>query len=176
MRPPDYPFVTPQPWRRPTHGGPRYGTDDTYRLAAAWLEDCDTVADWGGGFGYFGTFLSPRVTYTVVDGTRHQPTDVLADLTTYTVPSAGILLRHILDNAPDWEAVLRNAVAACQHRLCLVTFTPAAATTHVAKMKSGWPVRHFNPDDLRTALGSWLVRDFTVTTSHPEHVYYGARP
>lgn len=163
--------VTARAWKTPTHGGPRYGTDDTYRAAAAWLAPCATIADWGGGYGYFGAFV-PTARYTVVEGTRHSGADILADLATYRAPSDGILIRHVLDNTPEWPAVLANALAAFRHRMVVITFTPPAETTAVVKLKSGWPITHFNPDDLRRAMGTLLVHDEGMDTSHPERLYY----
>ncbi len=168
-------YVTAAPWRASLQH-PQYGTRDTYRLAAAWLQHCPTVADWGGSTGFFGTCLPAGVRYTVVDGTHQVAGQVLADLATYHAPSAGILLRHVLDMTPQWALVLQNALRAAQERVVVVTFTPPVADTHVVHVKSGWPIWHFNPDDLRAVMGAWLVDDETLMTTHPEHVYYLARP
>jgi hypothetical protein len=54
----------------------------------------------------------------------------------------------------------------------VVTFTPAARVSHVARLKSGWPIWHFNPADLRREMGEYLVSDELLLTSHPEHIYY----
>ena len=163
------PAVTPVGWPRAQF---QYGTEATYHLAAAWLKDCPDVADWGGAQGFFGTCLPPTVRYTIVDGTQQGPDQVLADLSTYHEPSAGILLRHVIDHARDWRRILHNAMAAAQHRLVVVTFTPPAETTQLIEKKNGWPVWRFNPDDLRDAMISMLVHDEAVPTSHPEHIYY----
>ncbi len=165
----------------PTAWGPnlqhaQYGTDDTYRLAANWLEDCATVADWGGGAGYFERFLRPEQSYTCIDGTAYSPQTTVRDLTTYLGKSDGILLRHVLDQSEDWLAILVNAKASCEHRLAVVTFTPDATWTRRVKVKSGWPVMHFNPSDLRQVMGPWLVGEWSMKTSHPERIYYLERP
>ena len=173
-------FVTPRPWHLP--GKLRYGAADTYRLAADWLQTCPTVADWGGGTGFFRPFLPNSVRYTRVDGTQ-QPdrmaraltgndVQVLADLTTYREPSDGILLRHVLDNTDEWQPILANALTAFRQRLVVVTYTPAATMTTVVRHEHGWPVRHFDHEDLIGAMGSLLVRFAFVPTSHPERVYY----
>ncbi len=172
---PPGPYVTLVPWRASLQH-PQYGTADTYRLAATWLQHCPTVADWGGSTGFFGTCLPASVQYTIVDGTQQVAGQVLADLATYQEPSDGILLRHVLDATPEWDVVLRNALAACRQRLVVVTHTPPAAETAIVHVKSGWPIWHFNPADLRAIMGTWLVSDEAVITSHPEHVYYLERP
>jgi hypothetical protein len=170
-------FVTPIPWRRRLL---QYGAPDTYRLAAAWLQECATVADWGGASGWFSLFLNGRTSaYTCVDGTEAfegLTPRVLADLTTYHTPSDGILLRHVLDETPDWRPILVNALAAFRQRLVVVTFTPSVPLTRMAKRGGGWPVWHFNPADLTTLMGDLLVRVEDVPTTHPERVYYLERP
>lgn len=153
----------------------RYGTDDTYRMAAGWLEGCYEVADWGGGSGYFRKFLPASVRYTVIDGTKHNEQTMVADLAAYTEPADGILLRHVLEHNDQWRTVLANALHACRYRLVVVTFTPDTDVTHRMKMKSGWPVWAFATAELRTELGVFLVHDQPVQTSHPEHVYYVER-
>lgn len=164
-------FVTPRRWRRTLL---RFGSPDTYRLAASWLRECSDVADWGGSTGYFRCCLPETVAYTVVDGTRQTLTHnfVLANLTQYHVPSDGILLRHVLDNTLEWQQILDNAVAAFRRRLVVITFTPAAMETHRAKNQCGWPCWHFQPDDLRVRMAPWLVSEQWIHTTHPEHVYY----
>lgn len=155
---------------------PSYGTDDTYRLAAAWLEGCPDVADWGGGLGHFASFLPATTRYTLVDGTSHRDGTVVADLRQYRRQASGILLRHVLEHNDEWETILRQAVQACRQRLCVVTFTPDRGRTERIKVKSGWPVWSLAPVDVRTVLGAGLIRDEACETSHPEHVYYWARP
>jgi hypothetical protein len=170
--------VTPAPWA-PHLQHPQYGSDDTYRLAAAWVRDCPTVSDWGGSRGYLFNFLPKTVRYLPVDGTMQASVDaaqIVADLATYREPSDGIVLRHVIDMTSDWRAVLTNAVQAFQRRMVVVTFTPDVAATHMFKVKSGWPVWHFNPDDLRDAMGDLLVAEETVHVTHPERVYYLERP
>jgi hypothetical protein len=167
-------FVTRVRW--PPLKGPHYGAPDSYRLAADWLKPCATVADWGGSTGYFGTCLPATTRYTVVDGTVQRPGTVLSNLETYREPSDGILLRHVLDNTWDWQAILRNALVACRHRLVVVTFTPDALETSVIRVKHGWPIRHFAVADLIEALTPGLVRHFALQTSHPEHLYCWERP
>ncbi|MEO8678157.1 MAG: hypothetical protein ABI665_03870 [Vicinamibacterales bacterium] len=169
-------FVTPAKW---PHQLVQYGAPETYRLAAAWLKDCQTIADWGGAAGFFGSFLEHGRDYTVVDGTEQADVfapRVLANLTEYRAPSDGILLRHVLDNTPDWQPILANALAAFRRRMVIVTFTPDAPVTRRIDRKNGWPIWTFNPDDLRRAIGPCLVRDEAVPTTHPERVYYLEKP
>lgn len=164
--------VTPQPWHaRLQHA--RYATDATYELAAAWVGGCKTVADWGGGPGYLRRYLSPETDYVCVDGTEQAGgPHVLADLTTYRVQSEGIVLRHVLDMTEDWEAILRNALAAFTQRMVVVTFTPDVPETRLTKLKSGWPLRAFNPGDLRRLMAPWLMLEDVVETTHPERIYF----
>lgn len=164
--------VTPHPWT----GGlvhESYGAPDTYRLAAKWLQSCGTVADWGGAGGAFGHYLPPSVRYVVVDGTAQgTPGQVLADLSTYRQASDGILIRHALELNHNWRAILWNALVSFSQRMVVVTFTGDDHETRIVKRKSGWPIHAFNPDDLRREMGALLVRDETVTTTHPERIYY----
>jgi hypothetical protein len=167
--------VTPTAWHKPHHK-PRYGDDRTYRLAADWLQACPTVADWGGARGYFRRFLPATVRYLCVDGTRHADgVDVLADLTTYHLPSAGILLRHVIDMTLDWRTVLANALEAFTVRLVVITWTPECDRTQVAYIEHGWPVTYFNPADLRAAMGRVLVYDQAIQTTQPERLYFCQR-
>lgn len=164
------PHVTPHPWPRTLDC---YGDEATYRHAAEWLQDCPTVADWGGARGYFRRFLPESVEYTVVDGTQQVEGQVLADLVDYHAPSDGILLRHVLDNTTLWKPVLRNALKAFRQRLVVITFTPRASYTHRIAHKNGYPFWYFDPHDLRREMGHHLVCEvgLPATHPHPEHVY-----
>lgn len=153
----------------------QYATADTYQRAAAWLKDCPTVADWGGARGHFRSYLPASAVYTLVDGTLQAADQVLADLMEYCEPSAGILLRHVLDSTQLWEPILQNALKACLFRLVVVTFLDGDRTFPQHR-KHGWTYWHTRPDDLRTAMGVWLVRDEAVPTTHAERVYYLERP
>jgi hypothetical protein len=163
--------VTPLAWGLNLQH-PMYATDLTYQLAAEWLKGCASVADWGGGTGYFGTWLPPTCAYRVVDGTLQTPDQALADLRSFREPSDGILLRHVLDVTEDWQEILYNALASFRERMAIVTFTPDAEKTHVHKYKSGWAVMHFSRDELRWMLGDLLVAEEAIVTTHPECIFY----
>lgn len=179
--------ATDIPWITKVEG-PRYGSDDTYRRAANWLYPCQSVADWGGGRGYYARFTHAGQTYLLVDGTKdfdEVPFSIapfhfeLANLKDYHGASEGILLRHVLEMTHDWDAVLRNALMAFSKRMVIVTFTPRVKKTHLAKHHLTWPVYHFNAiRDLIPQMGSYL-KNFedlnTVFPGHgtlPERVYY----
>lgn len=171
-------YVTPMPWKALLQH-PVYGERETYRCAADWLEPCRVVADWGGAQGHLAEYLAPSCGYLRVDGTlqsRPGTCQILADLANFHERTEGIALRHVLDMTEEWLAVLRNALRAFTRRLVVVTFTPDVPVTQLVKRKSGWPLWHFNPDDLRAEMGPLLVREQVVQTSHPERVYYLERP
>lgn len=161
-----------RPWPRTLD---RYATDDTYQRAAAWLAGCPDVADWGGARGYFRRFLPPTVDYTLVDGTCQAHGQVLADLRVYKIASSGILLRHVLDNTPEWRPILDNALAAFAVRMVVVTFTPPSPWTVRIDHANGYPIWQFDREDLRALMRPHLVHEEDVETSHPEHVFYLAR-
>lgn len=165
------PFVTPAPWRDNLQHEV-YGEVETYRMAAEWLRVCAVVEDWGGAHGHFARYLSASVTYRCVDGTVQCTDQVLADLATYRSTPEGILLRHVVDMTVHWSAVLVNALASFRRRMVVITFTPDVVETRVSKVKSGWPVWHFNPQDLIDAMGAHLLRIRDVKTTHPERIYY----
>jgi len=171
--------ATKIPWETKVKGS-RYGTDDTYRMAAMWLKGCMVVADWGGAQGHFRQFLPKHARYRLVDGTKQVEGTVVADLATYTEPSDGILLRHVLEMTDDWRQVLQNAVNAFQYRMVVVTFTPHVPKTKVVTHHLTWPVYHFNHDEDLIPLmqpfikkvvdGTW--KDEHFRKSIPERVYY----
>jgi hypothetical protein len=153
----------------------RYGAPTTYQRAADWLAPCPAVADWGGSTGYLARYLPTTCHYTVVDSTAQCPHTTLADLATYHTPAAGICLRHVLEVSDDWSAILMHAVESFTQRLAVVTYTPPAASTRRHHLNAGWPVYHFNPDDLTDRMQPYLVGIDHVHTTHPECVYRLAR-
>lgn len=161
-------YETPRPWVFVNKR--RYGDQETYRRAAAWLYFCRTVADWGGGAGWFKTYLPSTVQYTNIDGTLQQGVDVVADLAKYHERSEGIMLRHVVDNTPEPWTVLANAVAAYEKRLVVVTYTPHAPQSIVAEYQFGWPVWHLNHQELLQALGPGVIKVETTSTG-AERVY-----
>lgn len=162
-------WVTPKPWAFVNKR--RYGDNESYLRAAAWLKFCGTVADWGGGSGNFRRYLPSTVAYINIDGTLQEGVDVVADLADFHGPSAGILLRHVIDNTPEPWAVLRNAIQAFSHRLVIVTYTPHVPESVVAEYQYGWPVWHLNHQELRAAIGPHFVKSDTTARGN-ERLYY----
>ena len=169
--------VSARAWPAPTSGDHYYGDHETYRLAALWMESCAAVDDWGGGFGVLRQFLKAGTAYRLIDGTAHGAVDVLTDLRAWRESADGIVLRHVLDCTQDWQLVLANAIMAFRKRLVVVTYTPDAAATGVVRKDKGfWPLRRFNPGDLRQMMGTLLVQDYPLYTTHPERVYFLEKP
>lgn len=117
------------PWYRGLEAGEpqSYGDTTTYGLAAEFLADCKSVADWGTGKGYFQTLRPDAIG---VDGTDTPFADVVADLRTYRRKVGGILLRHVLEHNEDWREIMDNAAWSANAKLCIVLFTPLSDVTH----------------------------------------------
>lgn len=169
-------YATKDPWVTAVKGD-RFGTDDTYKLAAEWLKPCRTVADWGGAKGYFRQFLPPDTAYMLVDGTKQVDGFVrVVDLAKYRGRSEGILLRHVLEMDANWKTILENALVAFHHRMAVVTFTPNVPKTRRAQWHLTWPCYFFNHDtDLIPLMQPYLVSydEVSVAPKHlPERVYY----
>ncbi len=136
------------------------------------------MEDWGCGQCWFRRYLNPSVRYKGIDGSRGTGLDELADLTTYTSRTEGILLRHVLEHNSAWEAILTNALQSFTKRLVIVLFTPFAETTRqlafnvtiqvpdIAFAKADL-VRHF--DGLKWSAEENLR---TKTQYDVEHVFY----
>lgn len=103
-----------------------YGPSHTYEIARDWLEGL-AVEDWGCGYARFRDLH--RGGYLGVDGSGPWA-DVIGDLRAKPTraPRPGLLLRHVLEHNPDWEAILGHAIAHFTRRMVLVAFTPDSAT------------------------------------------------
>jgi hypothetical protein len=137
-----------------------YGGDASYRLAAEWVKDCQSVEDWGCGKGWLRSMVDPKA-YIGVDGSRTPFADVIADLTTYRSQCEGLVLRHVLEHSRDWVKILDNAVASFTKRLCIVLFTPLADQTTVLRTEPDYgdvPVISFRLTDLLDRLGDETVK------------------
>jgi hypothetical protein len=106
-----------------------YADSTSYRLAADFLADIDTVEDWGCGSGGFRLFC--KSSYIGVDGSENPFVDKVVDLATYTSDAEGILLRHVLEHNPGWEQILVNALKSFRKKLCIAVFTPFLDKTQV---------------------------------------------
>ncbi len=159
-----------------------YGDTRTYEKAARFLAGLSTVEDWGCGCAWLKRYLDPSVGYQGIDGSQSPFADRVTDLAGYRSRADGIVLRHVLEHNPDWEAVLTNAVASFRKRLVIVLFTPFAGTTRpIAENASlGVPdlsfaradlVRHFA--ELRWSLEENLA---TQTQYGVEHLFYVEKP
>ena len=99
-----------------------YGSSMTYEMAAAFLNDCEVVEDWGCGRGAFTLFRKKPI--IGVDGTQTPYVHKVADLQHYTSDVEGILLRHVLEHNDNWKDVLTNAINSAKKKLCIVLFIP----------------------------------------------------
>lgn len=161
--------ATPVKWSHPKKR--RYGAEESYRVAAAWLGPCHEIADWGAGGGHFGTFLLPGSRYYRIDGTAQPGTNLVADLAQLVAPWPGILLRHVVDNTFEPFKVLGNALCSFEQRLAVVTYTPDAdGGSRIDHHEFGWPVWRLDPQDLRLAMGR-LLKHEVLTGEGPERVY-----
>lgn len=154
----------------------RYGDTVTYEMAAEFLADCETVADWGCGAGGFKRFCKTK--YIGVDGSDTPFADVKADLTTYYEASDGILLRHVLEHDYDWQLILENALSAARKKLVLVLFTPMVERTqeiaHNAPHGVDVPDIAFSERDIEKAFGNraWSCQTLQTATGYGQETVY----
>lgn len=115
----------------------RYGKAETYVRGAAWLEDVESVEDWGCGYCTFRDHLPEGAAYIGLDGSPGY-CDQVVDLEEYTSKTPGLFMRHVLEHNVNWRQILTNAVHSFQHRMVLVLFLPPKHED----------TRHPNVDDL----------------------------
>lgn len=101
-----------------------FGDQTSYRMAAEWLQDCETVADWGCGKGAFRSYVPPPRRYLGFDGSNTPFAAQIVDLASFQFASEGVLLRHVIEHNYDWQEILRNAAASFTKRMVVVVFTP----------------------------------------------------
>jgi hypothetical protein len=104
-------------------GPVRFGQDRSYRIAAAFLKDCDHVQDWGCGTGWLRQYVQGE--YFGIDGSGPHA-DEWADLVEYKSEAEGICLRHVLEHNDDWRVILANALGSFRRRLVIVLSTGLA--------------------------------------------------
>ena len=106
-----------------------YGSTETYRIGADFLDDCNQIEDWGCGKGFMRTLIDPD-RYRGVDGSSSVFVDEVADLAHYRSEVDAVFMRHVIEHDWRWEAILDNAVRSAQRKLVLVLFTPLAESTY----------------------------------------------
>lgn len=132
-------LIAPQP----------YGNTETYRLGAEWLEECETVEDWGCGKGWLRHFID-STRYRGIDGSVSPFADEIVDLREYRSNVSGIFMRHVLEHNYDWKKILENAIFSFTDRMVLILFTPPnSETKEIAFSKDpGVPDIAFRLEDL----------------------------
>lgn len=107
----------------------------SYEPIAAFVEDCDTVEDWGCGGGGLAAYVEDRTPgerrYIGIDGSATPYATHVTDLRYYRSDVDAVVLRHVLEHNDEWQLVLDNAIASARRKLCVVLFTPAGDTTRV---------------------------------------------
>src|SRR5437868_13881510 len=155
-----------------------YGDSITYLMASAFLSDLPQVEDWGCGAGGFRRFCVSDH-YIGVDGSRTPFADHIADLREYRSSTPGILLRHVLEHDLQWSAILENAVASFQRKLCVVLFTPFSKETRIIAdnrpLGVDVPDISFARDDIEkhfTGLSWRIIADIPSRTQYGAEQFY----
>src|ERR1035437_2226879 len=128
-----------------------YGQSLTYLTAAAFVEDLESVEDWGCGKGWLKTCMTGPAKYRGIDGSHSPFADEVDDLATRQTDCDGVVLRHVLEHNDNWQDILDNAVRCARKRLCIVLFTPLADETTVLMREPDYgnvPVISFKLTDL----------------------------
>ncbi len=113
----------------------KYGDDQSYQKAIAFLDGPGILEDWGCGGAYAKRFVK-FATYRGVDGSMGAWTDAQVDLTAYRSNADYILIRHVLEHNFDWERILRNALESARKKLCLVIFTPLLPASDTERFRT----------------------------------------
>ena len=165
-------------WYRGVKKPRPYGDTTTYKLAADWLKDCETIQDWGSGLGWFRRFV-PESKYTAIDGTKNPFVDKVADLCEYHSSVGGIMMRHVLEHNYDWRKILTNAMGSFSKKFCLIIFTPFSDETHEIahnrKHNVDVPDIAFRKEDIEEYFKGlkWRTESLKTRTGYGvEHIYY----
>lgn len=145
----------------------------TYEKAMPFLDDCETVEDWGCGLTYAKQFRHGKK-YIGIDGSWSKFADVIADLREYRSSVDGILIRHVLEHNFGWKNILENAIASFTKKLVIVTFTPFSDHTHqIATNFADTPDISFKKDDITQHFsGLKFSEEACQTPFLPEHLFY----
>ncbi len=110
-----------------------YHDASTAKIAGQFLREkyILSVEDWGCGFGGFQKYIGAHQSYRGIDGSHSQYASKVVDLVEYTSSVDAIHMRHVLEHNPDWESILKNAIASFQKRMILTLFTPFQTKTRV---------------------------------------------
>jgi SAM-dependent methyltransferase len=158
-----------------------YGTE-TYEKPLRWLlETCDSIEDWGCGYGYARRFI-PAPRYFGVDGSPEASpyADLICDLQDRETEVDGIFIRHILEHNMDWRPIMENAMKSFRKRLVLVLFTPFSdnMTVPLAGKANGLlDIAFYKPDIIEYFEGfSWSEEHLMTDSQYrEEHIFYVSR-
>jgi hypothetical protein len=156
-----------------------YAQTITYELGVAWLDDCETVEDWGCGKGWLRTLIRPD-RYRGIDGSASPFADEIVDLADYRSSVPGVFMRHVIEHDMRWKEILANALASFTHRMVLILFTPLVEQTHDIAWEAdpGVPNLAFALDDLTTVFAepdgvSWHHETLATTSQfETETIFY----
>lgn len=157
-----------------------YADTITFKMAAMFLNDLDTVEDWGCGTGSFKKYCKGK--YVGIDGSKTPWSDKVVDLCNYTSSVPGILMRGVLEHNYEWQKILDNALQSFTNKFCLILFTPFAEKTYevASNRHHGIDVPDISfcqediEDRLRSAGVTWdLAKNVPTNTGYGvEHTYF----
>jgi len=158
--------------KEPTEG--LYGGPSTYVLGAEFLEDCNTVEDWGTGTGAFKLYRENAIG---IDGSDTPHADKKVDLTEYESCCDGIFMRHVLEHNAEWKKIVKNALKSAHKKVCIVFDTPLneGATVDIVEIstcnkKHGVDVKTYSlGKEFRKALKGHKVKKIMCGT---ETIFY----
>lgn len=141
-----------------------YGNEASYREPIAWFDELGGVLeDWGCGCCGAKRFVT-RCQYIGIEGSKNEFADRCdVDLAHYTSSPDHILMRDVIDHNPEWQKVLKNALASFRQRMVLVVFRPCGPETKVVFTNDspkypGVPDYQFKAGDLTRYFSDFLVR------------------
>lgn len=159
-----------------------YSDTVSYIKGFQFLNDCETIEDWGCGAGGFKRFfLSTPEKYIGIDGSNTPFADKKVDLVNYVSKIDGIFMRHVLEHNYEWRNILRNSLKSFQKKMCLVLFTPFKETetelAHNLKHGVDVPDLSFNKDELISIISNenvnYSIESLNTNTGYGiEHILY----
>lgn len=151
-------------WNYDGLGRVTYGSTETYKRAAEWLDGHGSVIeDWGCGCAAFKEYVN-KSKYIGIEGSKNAYADKCdVNLIEYTSSCDCILLRHVICHNVQWEKILKNAIQSFKKRMVLITFMPMASKTEIAfvntdKRYAGVPDFRFRAGDLVKHFVDYLVK------------------